>query len=108
MGAGAVLLSLLAAQVDQHTGSALAHNLAGVFMFAAFILVVVLGIAPWVGSFALKHPIQNTRGYRSDYAAEPDKEGGPYLSQGWRRKWERESLRNWKAFGLYIEPDEKN
>jgi hypothetical protein len=107
MGAGAVLLALLAAQVHQHTGSAVAFYLVEAFMFAAFVLVVILGTMPWAGPFVLRHPIHNTQGYRADYAAEPEKETGSYMSSGWRRKRERASLRNLKAFGLYIEPDEK-
>ncbi|MBZ9853777.1 hypothetical protein LB566_08200 [Mesorhizobium sp. CA13] len=108
MGAGAVLLTLLAAQVHQQTGSEVAYSLVGAFMFAAFIFVAVLGIAPWAGMFGLKYPIQNTKGFRADYAAEPEKEVGPYASQGWRQRMERVGLRNTKAFGLYIEPDEKS
>jgi hypothetical protein len=108
MGGIAVVLMLIAVQVHQHSGSELAHLLAGIFMFTAFFLLVVLGIMPWVGTLALKNPIQNTEGFHDGYAAEPEKEKGPYMSQGWRRKRERASLRNLKAFGLYIEPDEKN
>lgn len=37
----------------------------------------------------------------------PESEAGSYLSQGWRRKRERQGLRILKVFGLYIEPDEK-
>ncbi|MGB3643041.1 MAG: hypothetical protein WBG88_09095 [Mesorhizobium sp.] len=103
----AVLLAVAVAQISHQTDSGIARIAIGFLGFAAFILLVVLGVAPWVGNIALKHPIHNTQGYLDDYAAEPEKEGDRYWSQGWRRKRERASLRNLKAFGLYIEPDEK-
>ena len=107
-GLVAVLLAAAAAHIFHQTDSEIARIAVGLLGFTAFVLLVVLGVAPWVGSIGLKYPIHNTRGYRDDYAAEPEKEVGPYWSQGWRRKRERASLRNLKAFGLYIEPDEKN
>lgn len=106
-GAVAVLLTILAAEVHRRTGNDVAAHLVIASMFAAFVFVVVLGITPWAGTLALRHPVQNTRGYREDYAVELEKEAGPYASQGWRRKRERQGLRILKAFGLYIEPDEK-
>ncbi|WP_162246424.1 MULTISPECIES: hypothetical protein [unclassified Mesorhizobium] len=108
MGACAALLTVLAAQVHQYTGSEFAYHLVGVFMFAAFFLLVVLGIGPWAGTLALKYPIHNTEGFRKDYSAEPEKEIGGYYSRGWQRRMERVGLRNTKAFGLYIEPDGKS
>ena len=90
------------------TGSEFAYAMVGAFMFAAFVLLFVLGMMPWAGSLALKYPIHNTQVFRDDYAVEPEKEAGPYLSRGWRRRRERGALRNLKAFGLYIEPDEKS
>jgi len=107
-GLAAVLLTVAAVQLYQQTGSAIAYFFAGVFLLSAFVLLVVLGIGPWAGSLGLKFPIQNTQGYRDDYATEPEKEAGSYWSEGWRRKRERAGLRNLKAFGLYIEPDEKS
>ncbi|WP_318909881.1 hypothetical protein [Shinella zoogloeoides] len=107
-GAGAVLLALAAGQLHQHTGSEIAEVLVGVFPFVAFLSLVFGGVMPWVGTLILKHPMHDTAGYRDDYAAEPEKEAGGYLSQGWRRKRERVMHRNIKAFGLYIEPDEKS
>lgn len=80
----------------------------GPFMLAAFILVVLLGIGPWLGSFAMKYPIYNTQGYLPDYAPEPDKETGGYMSQGWLRMRERTNLRLLLAFGLCIEHDKKS
>jgi|SRR6187200_3475053 hypothetical protein len=107
IGAAAVFLMLLAVQIHAQTGVEIARHLVGVFMAAAFVFLIILGLAPWVGTLVLKYPLQDTRGYREDYAAEPEKEAGLYASQGWRRKRERAGLRNLKAFGLYIEPDEK-
>lgn len=107
-GAGAVLLAIATGYLHRHTGSDVAENLLGVFMFAAFSLLGVGGILPWAGTLLMKYPLQNTSGYRDDFAAEPEKETGGYLSQGWRRRRERVVLRNIKAFGLYIEPDEKS
>ena len=108
MGLGAVLLMMLAGRIHQLTGSELSHLLVAVFMFAAFILLVILGVMPWAGTLALKHPLHNTDGYPTDHSPEPEKEIGPYMSQGWRRKRERTVLRSIKALGLYIEPDEKS
>jgi len=107
MGVCAALLAVLAAEIHQQTGFELAYYLVGAFMFATFVFLMILGIMPWAGTLILRHPLHNTEGYRGDYAAEPEKETGSYLSQGWRRKRERASLRNLKAFGLYIEPDDK-
>lgn len=107
-GLVAALLTVAAGLLHQQTGSEIARVAAGLLGFAAFILLLVLGIAPWLGGVGLKYPIHNTQGYRDDYVAEPEKEAGPYWSQGWRRQRERAGLRNLKAFGLYIEPDEKS
>lgn len=106
-GAAALLVMFLAAQIHQQTGFEIVRYLVGASMVAAFVFLVILGIAPWVGTFTARYPIHNTQGFREDYAAEPEKEAGAYLSQGWRRKRERQGLRILKAFGLYIEPDEK-
>ncbi|MFC6445013.1 hypothetical protein [Shinella zoogloeoides] len=107
-GAGAVLLALAAEQLHKHTGSEIAGILVGVFPLVAFVSLVFGGVLPWAGTLILKHPMHDTAGYRDDYAAEPEKETGGYLSQGWRRRRERVMHRNIKAFGLYIEPDEKS
>jgi hypothetical protein len=108
LGLVAVVFTVLAVRVHQQTGSAWANGLSLLFMFAAFVLVVVLGVAPWGATFVLKYPLHNTRGYRSDYAPEPNNEAGGYGSDGWNRKHERVFLRNIKALGLYIEPKEKS
>lgn len=107
-GAVAALLAFAIARLGQGTGSDFAEVLFGVLAFTAWGLLVVGGVMPWFTTFYMKYPLQATDGYRDNYAAEPQKEAGRYMSPGWRRKRERVMLRNIKAFGLYIEPDEKS
>lgn len=107
-GALCVLLTVIAAQVHLATGWELARSSVGIFGFAAFVLIVYLGIGPWFATLGLKYPIHNTQGFRDDFGPEPEKEQGGYMSQGWRRKRERQSMRFVKAIGLYIEPDRKS
>jgi hypothetical protein len=108
LGLIAVVLTVLAVRVHQQTGSEWASVLCLLFMFTAFVLVIVLGVAPWAATFVLRYPLHNTRGYRPDHAPEPNREIGWYGSDGWNRKHERILLQNIKALGLYIEPKEKS
>ncbi len=91
----------------QESQNALLILLAYLCMPTFFFCFWIYGVFARGVSFAMRHPIHNTQGYKPSFQAEPAKEKGGYMSQGYRRKWERRSFAVFRSLGIYVQDPEK-